>query len=152
MPVKKTGLKKLLGKPLLDIRKRWKSDCWVVATIEVHGVLREITRDDRRGGLIVDRWPDQCAWFCWEPKSKGVPYAPPTGWGMSVGSPFDDLCEALDGKRVFMLDERAVEWSNLLDLMLIDFDEPNLTQKALITLIAQKRAERQAWAKRYYAP
>jgi hypothetical protein len=113
---KSTGvnIREIAGQPLLNRRRHPGKGVWSAAAIELCGVTYREENDE------LCRYPDQWAWFLWNPCRTLLPFRLPTGWGITTGSPFDELVDCLKGAPVYFLDESQTDWLSLLPLLMSD--------------------------------
>lgn len=90
----------------------WEPGCWCIATMQL---CDRFTRDEEEGET---HYPAQWVYFAWEPHDNTLPHAVPSGWGVLLNNPEEDLEEIIDGAPVYVLKEFEADWPTLLDVLL----------------------------------
>lgn len=113
---------------LLNFSKVRTADTWILATL--HLCKAQIV--DTEAGRF--RYPEQWAWFLWEPASQRTPTLLPSGWGITDLNVYDDVCSELGGALVYELGIEEVNRGLLLDVLLYCEDGPDHMMAAIRTL------------------
>lgn len=133
-------------KPFLNRVDRWVPGCWCVAVIKLcdnHKVT---------DGVDETFYPEEWAYFLWEPRDNALPFALPDGFAVESLSPLDEIFADIGQDRIYFLAEDEADWPMLLEILLACDNHPPWLGKIIRELQETKRNEqRQALINHYGA-